>query len=658
MTKKKSFFQKLWGGTPKSKKPVRRGTKGPSELLKKNFDPAFYLATYPDVARAKMDPLAHYIKWGWKEGRKPAPWFDRKKYISENPSSADSEIDAFVHCLENGGIRQSEQVLETSPTSITYPSSSHRSVDGALQPNKLNAGLPKSEDLDLVRPHFDASYYVEKNGSNLESGLDPLLHFMAIGWSEGRDPSADFSCSYYLAKNKDIADSGLNPYVHYLRFGHKETWRNVASVSDAKIIHDFETDAAMVKNIAAAEKLEPMISHPQVVRKITSPLKNQLGLAEALEAIRAAVGTKRYKYVIAVPNIRMSGAARVASIFSQAMSQIRDRSEILVIVTDSDDREYQNWFPKNVRILSIPPMIAHLRPEIKMRCLIDILRGVSAETIVNINSRLLWDTMQVFGRQLSQEFKIATYFFTWDESPTGARGGYPIQWLRDTSAWHHLLLTDTKTLAQDISERLGFDPKFGPAEVLPLYTPVAPTQFKAISPEEDVAPRVLWAGRFDRQKRIDILVAIARDNPHIIFDVYGKIVLDKNGIQSLNPPSNLSTLGTYTDLATVLEVPYHGFLYTAQWDGLPTILLDMARAGLPIVAPNVGGISELIDEKTGWLVPDFTDVAQFSAALNDILQNPQIAAAKATALRAHIDDTFTEQRYVSGVKEALIRHGM
>lgn len=648
MSNIKSVFQKIRGGTPEIQEPVRDIIEeSSSELVKKNFDAEFYLTTYPDVAQAKMNPLEHYLRWGWREGRKPAPWFDRKKYISENPSSANRDIDAFVHCLQN-------QVQ----TSVTYSSALHRNVDGELCPITVNAGLPGIEDLKLVRPHFDESHYLEKNVSVAESGVDPLLHFMAIGWIEGRDPSAEFSCSYYLAKNKDIANSRQNPYVHYLRDGQKERWRKVASVSDAAIISDFEVNATMLKNVAAAEKLEPMILHPQLTHRITSPLKDQIKLAEAVEEIREAVGVDRYKYVVAVPNIRMSGAARVASIFSKALSQVQDPSEILIVVTDSHDLEYQDWFPKNVRRISLSPMISHLGPELKMRCLIDVLRGISAETIVNINSRLLWDTMQIFGRQLSQEFKIATYFFTWDESPTGARGGYPIQWLHDTSDWHHLLLTDTQMLARDLTERLGFDPKFGQAEVLPLYTPVARTQFTAVIPEDDAAPRVLWAGRFDRQKRIDILVAIARDNPHINFDVYGKIVLDKNGIQSLNPPGNLRTLGTYTDLAKVLEVPYHGFLYTAQWDGLPTILLDMAQAGLPIVAPDVGGISELIGEETGWLVPDFTDVAQYSAALNGILQNPQVAAAKATALRAHIDDTFTEQHYVSDIKEALIRHGM
>lgn len=41
------------------------------KLAKKYLDKRWYLKTYPDVATAKMDPVQHYIKFGWKEGRMP-----------------------------------------------------------------------------------------------------------------------------------------------------------------------------------------------------------------------------------------------------------------------------------------------------------------------------------------------------------------------------------------------------------------------------------------------------------------------------------------------------------------------------------------------------------------------------------------------------------
>ena len=52
-----------------------------------DFDAQWYLSQYPDVAQKKSNPAKHYLKFGWKEGRKPSATFDTKQYIKENPTS-------------------------------------------------------------------------------------------------------------------------------------------------------------------------------------------------------------------------------------------------------------------------------------------------------------------------------------------------------------------------------------------------------------------------------------------------------------------------------------------------------------------------------------------------------------------------------------------
>lgn len=49
----------------------------------KFFDKRWYLKTYPDVAAAGIDPVEHYLKYGWKEGRNPSPNFNKNYYISQ-----------------------------------------------------------------------------------------------------------------------------------------------------------------------------------------------------------------------------------------------------------------------------------------------------------------------------------------------------------------------------------------------------------------------------------------------------------------------------------------------------------------------------------------------------------------------------------------------
>jgi len=52
------------------------------------FDKQFYLDSYPDVARAGMDPLAHFVLFGARERRQPHPKFDVDYYLTANPDVA------------------------------------------------------------------------------------------------------------------------------------------------------------------------------------------------------------------------------------------------------------------------------------------------------------------------------------------------------------------------------------------------------------------------------------------------------------------------------------------------------------------------------------------------------------------------------------------
>ena len=49
------------------------------------FDPNYYLLNYPDVRKADINPLWHFVKYGWKERRNPTGYFDTKFYIENNP---------------------------------------------------------------------------------------------------------------------------------------------------------------------------------------------------------------------------------------------------------------------------------------------------------------------------------------------------------------------------------------------------------------------------------------------------------------------------------------------------------------------------------------------------------------------------------------------
>lgn len=69
------------------------------ELIIKNqlLDIDFYLQTYDDVLAANIDPVMHYIEYGWYEGRNPSYYFNTTQYVMNNLEILDQNINPLVH---------------------------------------------------------------------------------------------------------------------------------------------------------------------------------------------------------------------------------------------------------------------------------------------------------------------------------------------------------------------------------------------------------------------------------------------------------------------------------------------------------------------------------------------------------------------------------
>jgi hypothetical protein len=196
------------------------------------FDSAFYRAAYPDVAAPGLDVLRHYLTFGWREGRDPAPWFSTRAYLQANPDVAESHVEPLHHFLSRGR-RQGREAFASSHAAAWARAALR---DGAPAWNdtrvpELRPPEPVTHDdsavdesvlaaqRDLVGPEFDAAFYLAAYPDVAEAGGDPLDHFLQFGWREGRDPTARFSIRDYQDANPDVAAAGLNPFVHYLSLG-------------------------------------------------------------------------------------------------------------------------------------------------------------------------------------------------------------------------------------------------------------------------------------------------------------------------------------------------------------------------------------------------------------------------------------------------------
>jgi O-antigen biosynthesis protein len=114
------------------------------------FDERYYLQFYPDVRKADVDPLMHFVIHGWREGRNPSQMFDTNFYLQTNPDVKQSGINPLIHYLRFGGFEGRD------------PS-----------------------------PNFCSSYYLTIYNDVKKAGVNPLVHYLRYGIFEGRSAMPD-----------------------------------------------------------------------------------------------------------------------------------------------------------------------------------------------------------------------------------------------------------------------------------------------------------------------------------------------------------------------------------------------------------------------------------------------------------------------------------
>lgn len=83
----------------------------------KLFDPVFYLTKYEDVRQADVDPVSHYARFGWIEGRDPSEYFNTTYYLSNNPDVKEKRINPLVHFIRFGA-RENRNPNDTFNTKL------------------------------------------------------------------------------------------------------------------------------------------------------------------------------------------------------------------------------------------------------------------------------------------------------------------------------------------------------------------------------------------------------------------------------------------------------------------------------------------------------------------------------------------------------------
>lgn len=158
-------------------------------------------------------------------------------------------------------------------------------------------------------------------------------------------------------------------------------------------------------------------------------------------------------------------------------------------------------------------------------------------------------------------------------------------------------------------------------------------------------------GRFVPVKDYPLIVEIAKEmtlkSKHISFEIAGegpewikvKDLVERYSLENFYLKKHLDDISTfYKGLSLYLNTSIH--------EGIPMSVLESMAHGLPIVAPNVGGFSEIIEDGVqGYLIED-RDPKKFSGKCIKLFEDKKLLKKMSEAAREKVVQNFSVDKMI------------
>jgi len=156
-------------------------------------------------------------------------------------------------------------------------------------------------------------------------------------------------------------------------------------------------------------------------------------------------------------------------------------------------------------------------------------------------------------------------------------------------------------------------------------------------------------GRLVYQKAHMFLVramqAIRPERPEVVLYIAGEGPLHselEHQIDDLKLSQQVYLLGNRNDVPALLSVA-DIFVLPSRWEGLSMAMLEAMGAGLPVVATEVEGMGEVIQQNIqGLLIPP-EDADALAGALLELIKHPALRNKMGLEARKRIEESYTTE---------------
>lgn len=187
-----------------------------------------------------------------------------------------------------------------------------------------------------------------------------------------------------------------------------------------------------------------------------------------------------------------------------------------------------------------------------------------------------------------------------------------------------------------------------PAQHVTIHNGVPDVRPELLAAPGREPPRLLMVARFEPQKDHRTLLAALEGLAHLPWTL--DLVGDGRGragvaatVRAAGFADRVAFLGAQRDVA-----PWYAraqvFVLASHWESLPLTVLEAMRSGLPVVASDVGGIPEAVDDGVSGLLVPRGDAGALREALAELLADPELRVRMGEEGRERFRRVFSHER--------------
>jgi glycosyltransferase involved in cell wall biosynthesis len=168
---------------------------------------------------------------------------------------------------------------------------------------------------------------------------------------------------------------------------------------------------------------------------------------------------------------------------------------------------------------------------------------------------------------------------------------------------------------------------------------------------------IALVGRLEIDKRIDMALKMFKkvnnklQNTHLLIFGSGSLASKlKNIVEGLKLKNNIDFLGYVNEIEEYYKY-FDLVLFTSDWEGMPLTMWEAMANEVPIVAPNVGGFKEILEENNCGLIYETGNIIEAEEKLLKLLVYNSLKSTLGTNGRMAIEFEYTEEKFIRQIEK-------